>query len=152
VQADRLHLVEPEATVPTNLKKRKRGSKNEELDMSIKDTSSRFLCPIFQDEIEQGLPHTCNGWQGHTMSGLRSHLKRGTKTRKPHLTFLERCKTCNDDIIDETDFKDNHNSNCHTPHPLRKGKAAERQYQMLCAKIVNVRAAALNVSNSKCIR
>jgi hypothetical protein len=96
----------------------------------------RFPCPIFQDEVKRSLPHTCNGGGGNTMSELRTHMIRGTKGRPPHLEFLKRCRTCNKDIIDRTEYNNNHDSKCPDSHPIRKGEAANKQYQMLCAIVV----------------
>jgi hypothetical protein len=129
--------------LPT-LRKKKRS-------MAVESSLPRFPCPIFQDEVKRSLPHTCNGGGGDTMSELRTHMTRGTKERLPHLKFLKRCKICNNDIIDETDFNDNHVSNCHSHHPIRKGEAADIQYQMFCATVLKATTVELKTSHRKCV-
>jgi hypothetical protein len=80
------------------------------------------------------------------MSGLRLHMLRGSRNRPPHMQFLKRCETCNNDIIDETNFSDNHGLNCDSHHPIRKGDAADIQYQMFCTTVLQTRAVEVNTS------
>lgn len=89
----------------------------------------RCPCPIFENEVENNQPHTCNGGGGNNMSELRTHMTRGARNRQPHLLFLELCKTCNHDFIDETIFKEKHGVNCHYPRPQRRGAAAVAYYE-----------------------
>jgi hypothetical protein len=112
----------------------------------------RFPCPVFQDEVKNGLPHTCNGGGGNTMSELRTHMKRRTKERPPHLEFLKRCAICNKDITDKFDYSDSHGPKCHDSHPVRKGEKADEQYRMLCALVVPILHTDPNASRGKSMR
>jgi hypothetical protein len=65
------------------------------------------------------------------MSELRAHI-----LRAKHLKFLKRCQICNEDIIDETTFYQEHGTSCNNPRPVRKGEAADKQYELLCALLL----------------
>jgi hypothetical protein len=109
----------------------------------------RCPCPIFDAEVEQNLPHTCNGGGGYNMSELRTHMTRGGKGRPPHLNFLKLCKICNNDFIDETVFNETHGVNCHFPHPQRKGGAADEYYQAFKAMVLKYNADGTKTSTRK---
>ncbi|KAF1848840.1 uncharacterized protein K460DRAFT_415320 [Cucurbitaria berberidis CBS 394.84] len=91
----------------------------------------KFACPIFRAEVENGLPHNCNGKGGNTMSEVRRHLTRPSGGYPAHLSFLKRCTTCNKDVIDKSKFAESHGAKCHDPQPLKKKDAAYEQYQAL---------------------
>ncbi|KAH7082683.1 hypothetical protein BKA63DRAFT_136347 [Paraphoma chrysanthemicola] len=114
----------------SNRRKRKASMGDERL------PHQRFPCPIFEDETRRGVAHTCNGRGGNSMSELRRHMTRGSRGRRAHLSFLKRCETCNDDIVNERDFLDRHGPKCHTSRPVKKGKAADEHYRSFCEKLV----------------
>ncbi|XPS72609.1 hypothetical protein M3J09_004774 [Ascochyta lentis] len=68
------------------------------------------------------------------MAEVRRHL-----TKRPHALFIRLCKTCNEDILDEDEFKREHGPEgelCHTVHQQRKGDAGQKvQWQMLYDKL-----------------
>jgi hypothetical protein len=88
-----------------------------------------FPCPIFYDEMRRGVMHTCSGG-GDTMSELQQHL-----TRQKHLSFIEQCNTCNEYIIDEEVFYNQHGPKCQKSTPRDKVKAVHDSYRMLCDKL-----------------
>jgi hypothetical protein len=130
-----------ESRVKSTLRKRRcsetEHSGRQRRSMATSRQPQKFPCPIFEDETKKGLPHQCNGRGGNTMSDLRRHLLRPSKGRPAHLAFLERCATCNDDILDKSLFNSSHGPKCNNPHPIRKGDEAVRQYEALCTMILD---------------
>jgi hypothetical protein len=121
---------EAEWPVASNRRKRKASMGD------VQPKEQRFPCPIFENETRQGLEHTCNGRGGNSMSELRRHMKRTSKRRQAHLRFLKRCETCQDDIIDEQAFLEQHGAKCNESRPVKKGKAADEHYRAFCGKVV----------------
>lgn len=111
-----------------------------------------FPCSFRAAQERLSLPYTCSAPPVTTVSALRTHLKRPLPgKRPPHLAFLKRCPTCNEDILDKLEFEERHGTEkCTTPRPQRKGDEGQaRQYEMLCAKVErHIRNAALNADQS----
>jgi hypothetical protein len=112
----------------------------------VQPKEQRFPCPIFENETRQGLEHTCNGRGGNSMSELRRHMIRTSKSRQAHLRFLKRCETCQDDIIDEQAFLEQHGAKCNESRPVKKGKAADEHYRAFCGKVVPSSSDTINLS------
>jgi hypothetical protein len=96
----------------------------------------RFPCPIFQGEIEQDLPHTCDGEGGNTMAELRAHMRQGSHGHPPHLTFLCQCTMCKRDIVDSAIFYGRHGRNCSIPQPKEDEDMEDEQYKALCTLLL----------------
>jgi hypothetical protein len=71
--------------------------------------SAKYPCPIFEYETGRK-PHSCAGFNGDNPSKLREHLSAG---KKRHVPFLQRCKICKHEFIDERVFEQGgHNKTC----------------------------------------
>lgn len=101
-----------------------------------------FQCPVrvAQTQLQQ-LPYTCTGLQGNNMAAVRRHLVRPLPRKKsPHLSFLKLCQTCNEDILDQSEFERFHGYDgemCPNERKQRKGDAQQAQYDKLCQKIID---------------
>jgi hypothetical protein len=99
-----------------------------------------FPCAARKAQAKLGLPYTCTAAPVSTVSAGRTHLTRKLpKGKPPHLPFLQLCKTCNEDILDEYEFETRHGKDglkCETPRRQRKGDAGQQeQYDILCSKV-----------------
>jgi hypothetical protein len=110
----------------------------------------RFPCPIFQNEIERNLPHNCDGTGGNTMNEFRLHLTQGSRDHPPHLSFLERCATCSDDIIEDAIFYKKHGPDCCNPQPMKPQDTADEQYKSLCMLVLKASSDDTAAQPSKC--
>lgn len=81
-------------------------------------------CPFFVYERQHNLPHSCSGLSAQNMSDVRRHLIRPHRGGGSHLTFLKRCPICNEDIVDERAYHQQHGSNCNRVRKLRRGAEA----------------------------
>lgn len=106
-----------------------------------------FGCPVYEADIILGRDHTCKGAREKNMSKIRVHMTRG---RQPHLDFLSRCGTCEEDIIDRNEFQQSHGLRCNNPRKQLRGDAAQQQWNALYYK-VNPAGTPLPTS-SKCIK
>lgn len=97
--------------------------------------SRQYICPIFVDETRRGLTRTCSGNSGDNLAELRAHLTRGSVEQQPHLIFLERCENCNEEIIDERSFHDNHGLRCEKP--CEENITDEDSFRRLCKKLMH---------------
>jgi len=103
--------------------------------------SKRSLpCPFREAQEKLGLPYTCTAAPVGTVSAVRTHLIRKLpEGRPPHLPFLKLCQTCNDEIMDESEFENLHGKDglkCRNPHPQRRGNTGQQeQYEILCSKV-----------------
>lgn len=89
-----------------------------------------FACPIFQYDKAMGWKSVCNGVKGSNMSDVRRHLERS------HRVFVKLCNTCNEDIIDQSEFENVHGGLCRSPvGDQRRGNRAEEQWLRLFRKL-----------------
>ncbi|KAF2008143.1 hypothetical protein P154DRAFT_516864 [Amniculicola lignicola CBS 123094] len=95
-----------------------------------------FPCPVFVADTIMNRPHSCNGAEEKSMSDLRRHMTRGVR-RRPHLSFLKLCRTCNEHILDKTEFREFHDLKCHNFRKQRRGADQERLWKELYRKVLS---------------
>ncbi|KAF2648623.1 hypothetical protein K491DRAFT_239579 [Lophiostoma macrostomum CBS 122681] len=92
--------------------------------------SKTFACPIFQYDKAMRWDSLCGGVGGGSMSDVRRHLE-----RSPHKIYIRLCKTCNEDIIDQSEYNNLHGGKCRTVGGQRRGGQAEEQWNRLFKKL-----------------
>lgn len=94
--------------------------------------TASFLCPIYQNEVDRNEPHEkcMTGRVFPNMAALRKHMTYETKEYPRHLSFVEQCKNCKHDFIDEAVSSQEHGKNCKSKHrTVLKGEKAKEHYQ-----------------------
>jgi len=109
---------------------------------TLRDENGRrfYECPFRKAEARLGLLYTCTEVVMDTVSAVRIHLTRNLPGgRPPHLPFLKLCPTCNEDILDDTEFVTRHAKEglkCENPRPHGRGAVGQQQqYDRLCHRI-----------------
>lgn len=76
--------------------------------------------------------YTCHDLVGSDMSDVRSHV------RQRHIPFCRLCKHCQDEVLDLSDFDNNHDKKCQSKKAKqRKGPEGQRlQWNILFQKFV----------------
>jgi len=110
------------------------------MDEQVRKSKRSLHCSFRKAQAKFGLPYTCTAAPVTTVSAVRTHLTRKLPEGKPpHLPFLKLCRTCNDEILDESEFENLHGKDglkCETPRQQRKGDAGQQeQYEILCSKV-----------------
>jgi hypothetical protein len=98
----------------------------------------RFECPVFVAERAHGRSRTCNNIDVSTMSAVRRHLIRPSRGYSAQLMFLKLCPTCNEDIINKSDFELHHGINgqlCNIVRRQRKGAKVKEQWDALYQQV-----------------
>ncbi|CAO2650036.1 Nn.00g013280.m01.CDS01 [Neocucurbitaria sp. VM-36] len=100
-----------------------------------------FKCPyrVAQTNLRRQT-YSCIGCQEKNMGGIRRHLTRTLRNKKPpHLPFLKLCPTCNEDFLDKLEFEryhGNHGEKCTNPRKQRKGDEGQQaQWDALYSKV-----------------
>ncbi|ORX93466.1 hypothetical protein BCR34DRAFT_239481 [Clohesyomyces aquaticus] len=90
-----------------------------------------FACPVYEADILLDRRHSCRGTKAESMAHVRRHLKQG---RKPHVKFLELCRTCCKHFLDKREFETYHGKDgefCDNHHPQSRGKQVEEEWYSL---------------------
>ncbi|KAF2438189.1 hypothetical protein P171DRAFT_169080 [Karstenula rhodostoma CBS 690.94] len=90
-----------------------------------------FTCPVRQAQVWRGdSEFSCSASPFDTMAEVRRHVERAR-----HISFLKLCPTCNEHVMDKTDFENQHGqqgNKCTNPQKQARGiEAMQAQWWQL---------------------